>query len=216
MWQIHGLTLTASLVVQLIGLLIPLVVAWLAHQNAPSWFKGGLNAALGAVEGSVGVLVAANGGYDWRSFIQAILSALSASVISYIVVTKHIGGPQLEQAGLTLGRSLVTTISEDAMNHIGKHEAPLPTDQTPATGNVRTMPKGDGGYTPIYTIAYLLILLGVAGLILGLVGRHVADLASCAWMLIPGIILLVVGVIMAILFGPVGPWRRYGPGRPPV
>jgi len=51
MFQIHGLTLTASLVVQLISLVIPWLVATLVHVNAPGWFKSGLHAVLAAVPG---------------------------------------------------------------------------------------------------------------------------------------------------------------------
>lgn len=72
--------------------------------------------------------------------------------------------------------------------------------------------RGDGGYTPVSTLAYLLIVLGIVGLIIGLIAPHVTQLASVTWMLVPGIVLLVVGVILAIVFAP-GPWRRT---RPPV
>jgi hypothetical protein len=61
-------------------------------------------------------------------------------------------------------------------------------------------------------LANLLILLGVIGLILGLAGQHVASLASCSWMVVPGIILLVVGVILFFLFGGIG-YSGYYAGR---
>jgi hypothetical protein len=144
---IAHLSLTAATVVQLIGLAIPLVVAFVAHKSAPGWVKGGINAVLAAVTGAVGVLVSATGGYDWQAFIQAIVAALVASAASYVVVVKHIGGPQLEQIGLSLGKSLGTTISEVAVKHVGKHTleaqgvdtpTPLPTPNVPPTGNVKT------------------------------------------------------------------------------
>lgn len=213
MFQIHGLSLTASEVVQLVGLLVPLVVAWLAHANAPSWFKGGLNAVLAALTGAIGVLVATDGGYDWQAFVQAILSALTASVVSYIAITKHIGGPQLEQSGLNLGKSLIMDITKSLPTDAGPKHAvgdPLPADQTPPTGNVITPPKGDAGAAPVGSLAYILIVLGIVGLVIGLIAPHVASLASAHWMLTPGIVLLVVGVILALIFGP---WRgSWGPG----
>jgi hypothetical protein len=133
--KIQGLTLTASEVVQLIGLIIPFLVAFIAHQNAPSWLKGGLHAVLAAITGSVGVLVATTGGYDWQAFVSAILAALGTSVMSYIVVAKHIGGPQLEATGLSLGKSLATAVSTATVRHFGRHEAGHVIPAIPATKN---------------------------------------------------------------------------------
>lgn len=76
------------------------------------------------------------------------------------------------------------------------------------------MKRDDAGYTPVSTLAYLLIVLGLAGLIIGLIAPHVDALASWHWVLGPGIALLIVGVILAIMFGPTprsGYWYR---GRP--
>lgn len=218
MIQIHGLTLTASLVVQLISIAIPLVVAFVTHMTAPSWLKGGLHAVLAALTGAVGVLVAANGGYDWQAFVQAILAALATSAVTYVTITRHIGGPQLQQVGLSLGKNLATTLSEDVMKlkyqgrhrEVDPHDAPVAPAPTPAPK--MAAPKGDDGYAPIYALGYMLIVLGLVGLIIGLIAPHVRSLVSWHWVLGPGIALLVIGAILAFLFGPIGPYRG-GPYR---
>lgn len=212
-------SLNASAVVTLVGLVVPLVTGFLVSPKSPGWFKSLVTFVLTIINGSVGALVGINGGYDWKGFEASIVLALVSAAASWIVVTKNIGGPQLQQIGLQLGEWLAHEIDH------GKHEAghvvpvdpgagtSLPLPDVPPTGNVAgphlSQPKGDAGYAPVGFLGYLLIVLGVVGLVLGLLGRHVAEMASCAGFLIPGIVLLVVGIVLWLLgsYGP-GPWRR--------
>lgn len=89
------MSLTASNVVALISFFLPVLVAFVAKQHAPSWVKGGLHTLFAAITGAVGVLVSAGGGYDWRAFVSAIITALVTSAAAYIALWKHAGVPQI-------------------------------------------------------------------------------------------------------------------------
>lgn len=80
----------ASLV-NLIGLVVPLLVALLTRSSATQGLKSVLNFLLSAVLGSAAYLVSADGGYDFEGFANASLTTFVVSITSYYGLYKKTG-----------------------------------------------------------------------------------------------------------------------------
>lgn len=83
------LSLDAATVARLLGLLVPVLVAFLTKQYASSTLKGVVNLVASAILGGVTYLVAENGDYDWRGFVNGGLDVFVVSVVSYHAVLKQ-------------------------------------------------------------------------------------------------------------------------------
>lgn len=85
------LTANAETVARLLGLLIPILVALVTKSSASSGLKGVLNFVGSALAGSTVYLVAQDGGYDWRGFVNASINTLLVSAASYYTLYKSTG-----------------------------------------------------------------------------------------------------------------------------
>ena len=81
----------AATTARVLGLLIPLLVAFITKKSASSGLKGVLNVVASAVIGSITYIVAENGGYDWTGFVNGTLDTLIPSVAAYYALWKPTG-----------------------------------------------------------------------------------------------------------------------------
>lgn len=81
----------AGTTARLLGLFVPLVVAFITKKFASQGLKGFLNLVVSAVVGSTVYLVAEDGGYDWTGFVNGTLDTFIASIIAYYGFLKPSG-----------------------------------------------------------------------------------------------------------------------------
>lgn len=76
-------------VVNMLGILVPLIVAFISKRYASSGLKSVLNVVTSAVVSSLGYLVVASGdGYDLVGFLEAFVGTLIVSIAAYYGVLK--------------------------------------------------------------------------------------------------------------------------------
>lgn len=83
----------------IIGTLIPLAVAIVAHAKASSEIKSYLNLILSAIAAAVTALIAHGGSLPLTSFASAFFVVIAASQLSYVVAWKHRLAPYLAVLG---------------------------------------------------------------------------------------------------------------------
>lgn len=88
----------ASTLSKLLGLLVPLLVGVFTKRYASSGLKSAINIGGSAIVGSLSYLVAADGGYDVRGFINAALNTVIVSVAAYYGLYKPTGISDTVQA----------------------------------------------------------------------------------------------------------------------
>jgi hypothetical protein len=95
--------LDAETLARLIGLGVPVLVALITKQHAPSWVKGVANFLLTAVGASIAYVVGVDGGFDFQAWTVAFFNALTASAASYLVLWKNTLAPALAGATRDFG-----------------------------------------------------------------------------------------------------------------
>jgi hypothetical protein len=74
-----------------LGILVPIIVALVTKKYASSGLKSALNVVSSAVIGSVGYLVAEDGGYNLAGFLNSFFNTFLVSVAAYYGVLKPTG-----------------------------------------------------------------------------------------------------------------------------
>ena len=74
-----------------LGFLIPLVTALVTKHFASSQLKALVTAFLAVLTGTIGTLVALDGGWDWSGFIDNFLNAFVTAIAAYYGLLKPIG-----------------------------------------------------------------------------------------------------------------------------
>jgi cell division protein FtsB len=89
--SIDFLNPTAAATVKVLSVFIPLLVAVITKRYATGALKGVMNFVLSVFTGSIGYLVAVDGGYDFAGFVNAALNCVVVSAASYYVLWKPTG-----------------------------------------------------------------------------------------------------------------------------
>lgn len=81
----------ATTVTRLLGVLVPLLVAVITKRYASPGLKATLNVLSAAIVGSLGYMVAADGGYDLDGFVNSFLNTFIVGIATYYGVYKPTG-----------------------------------------------------------------------------------------------------------------------------
>ena len=136
----------ATTTAQLLGLVIPFLVAIVTKKVASSGLKGVLNLVLSAIAGSTVYLVAADGGYDVQGFVNATMNVFIVSIATYYGVTKPTGLTETVQnvtSGFGLGTK-PTLQTDDAVAAIeipAEHAAVLKDEEPILTAPITAAKK---------------------------------------------------------------------------
>lgn len=178
---------TATGVVAIIGFFIPMLTALVTKEMAPSGLKSVVTFVLSALVGSVGYLVAADGGYDWTGFINGFLNAFIPAIAAYYGLWKATGtAGTVAHKTATLGLGPRPSLTTDDK---GAEEA-----GDPFVSRARHLHRGDTGAASVG------VLLLVAGLVLAVFGYVIGS----SLMTLIGVILTLLGLVFMFI----GPNRR--------
>lgn len=76
---------------RVLGLLVPLAVAFVTKSTATPQIKSVANIILSALAGVTATLVGADGGWDWAGFFNAWFNAFLTGIVAYYGAYKPIG-----------------------------------------------------------------------------------------------------------------------------
>ena len=76
---------------RVLGLLVPLAVAFITRSNATPAVKSVTNVILSALAGVTAHLIGANGGWDWNGFFNAWFNAFVVGIVAYYGAYRPMG-----------------------------------------------------------------------------------------------------------------------------